>query len=106
MIFGSDAGYPRPTELDHRIDVIGDIHGQLRALNALGRHLGYDTEHGWAHPEGRVPVFVGDLIDRGAHSFEVGKLVMELVRGERAVCLMGNHEYNIVRWDLAEVKNA
>jgi len=79
-----------------KLDIIGDIHGQLGALRALGARLGYEEDQGWAHPDGRLPVFLGDLIDRGPHSLEVAELVMGLVRCGRALCLMGNHEYNLV----------
>lgn len=82
------------------IDVIGDIHGELPALLALGRELGYRVEDGWEHPQGRLPFFLGDLIDRGGHSLEVAELARELVTRGRAACLMGNHEYNIVAFSL------
>ena len=78
-----------------KLDIVGDLHGQLGALLALGRELGYDAED-WSHPEGRLLVFVGDLVDRGPHSLEVSELVLRLVQEGRAVCLMGNHEYNLV----------
>jgi hypothetical protein len=80
------------------LDIIGDIHGELRALEALGRELGYRVGDSWTHPEGRTPVFLGDLVDRGAHSLEVAELVLRLCAARRAFCLMGNHEYNLVAW--------
>jgi hypothetical protein len=82
------------------IDVIGDIHGERPALVALGRQLGYDVDNNWVHPEGRLPVFLGDLIDRGGHSLEVAELVRHLVVTGRGACIMGNHEYNLVAWSL------
>ena len=84
----------------HRLDIIGDIHGELPALENLGRELGYDVADGWTHREGRLPIFLGDLVDRGAHSFEVASLVRDLETRGRALCLMGNHEYNLVAWAL------
>ncbi len=50
----------------------------------------------WTHPDGRLPVFLGDLIDRGAHGLEVAELVMGLAERRRGFCIMGNHEYNLV----------
>ncbi len=82
------------------LDVIGDIHGELPALHALGKFLGYDVDNDWQHPEGRTLVFLGDLVDRGAHSLEVAELVQHLVETGRAACIMGNHEYNLVAWNL------
>jgi hypothetical protein len=79
-------------------DIIGDVHGELPALLALGRELGYHVDGDWSHPKGRTPVFLGDLVDRGAHSLEVAELVLRLVEARRGFCLMGNHEYNLVAW--------
>jgi hypothetical protein len=82
------------------IDVIGDIHGHLGALNKLGYFLGYNVTGGWSHRQNRILVFVGDLVDRGPDSLGVVRLVMGLVKAGRAVCLMGNHEYNLVGYNL------
>jgi hypothetical protein len=82
------------------LDIIGDVHGELPALRALGRRLGYDVDGGWTHPDGRFLIFLGDLVDRGAHSLEVAELVRGLVGRRRALCLMGNHEYNLVAYHL------
>jgi len=83
---------------NHRIDVIGDVHGHLGALRNLGRSLGYDVDAGWSHPDGRVLIFLGDVVDRGPDSLAVGQLVQSLVAEHRAHCLMGNHEYNLLDW--------
>jgi hypothetical protein len=81
-------------------DIIGDVHGNLPALLALGRDLGYDVAAGWDHPEGRVPVFLGDLVDRGPYSLATAEHVLGLVAARRAFCLLGNHEYNLAAWSL------
>lgn len=81
-------------------DIIGDIHGNLPALLALGRDLGYDVAAGWDHPEGRLPVFLGDLVDRGPYSLATAEHVLALVASRRAFCLLGNHEYNLAAWCL------
>jgi hypothetical protein len=80
------------------LDIVGDVHGNFDALERLGRELGYETANAWRHPGGRKLVFVGDLIDRGAKSFEVASLVKRLVDEGVALCLLGNHEYNLVQW--------
>ncbi len=72
----------------------------MPALQALGRNLGYDVDGGWTHPTKRFPLFLGDLVDRGAHSLEVAELIRELVDQRRALCIMGNHEYNLVAYHL------
>lgn len=78
-----------------RIDVVGDIHGQGEALDALLAALGYDEAGG--HRDGRRLLFLGDLVDRGPASLEVSQRVMRLCAAG-ALCLMGNHEYNLVEW--------
>ena len=82
----------------HRFDIIGDVHGELPALMELLGELGYTGNSGQtlAHPEGRHLIFLGDLVDRGAHSLDVCKLVASLVERGQATCVMGNHEYNLV----------
>ncbi len=74
------------------IDVVGDVHGEIEALESLLRRLGYD-EAG-RHPHGRRLAFVGDLTDRGPDSPAVVEKVRRLVETERAQCVLGNHEFN------------
>jgi hypothetical protein len=76
------------------IDIVGDVHGELDALLALLRHLGYD-ELG-RHPQQRRLVFLGDLTDRGPDSPSVVRLVRSLVEVGRAQCVLGNHDLNIL----------
>jgi len=84
------------------IDIIGDIHGELDALNSLLGHLGY-TQQG--HPQGRSLAFVGDLVDRGPDSPGVVRRVKQLVEAGVAQCILGNHEMNILR-GLTKLGNA
>ncbi|HYE60713.1 MAG TPA: metallophosphoesterase [Phycisphaerales bacterium] len=79
---------------DGPLDLVGDIHGEIDALRALMRLLGYDGDGG--HPEGRTLVFLGDLIDRGTDSAAVVRLVQKLVQTGRACAVMGNHDLNAV----------
>ena len=80
---------------DGPLDVVGDVHGELAALQRLLAALGYDR-HG-DHPQGRRLVFVGDLCDRGPDSPGVMFLVRDLVRRGVAQCVLGNHELNLLR---------
>jgi hypothetical protein len=77
------------------VDVVGDIHGQIDALDDLLRRLNYAPDG--EHPDGRRLVFVGDLVDRGPDSVAVVERVMQMVREGRAQCVLGNHELNILR---------
>lgn len=88
---------------DGPVDVIGDIHGELVPLNALLEKLGY-AKNG-RHPSGRRLVFLGDLTDRGPDSPGVVAKVRKLVDAERAQCVLGNHEVNILL-DLRKHGNA
>lgn len=63
--------------------VIGDIHGACDPVRAMVDYL----------DDGRVDkfVFTGDFVDHGPSSKQVLDFVMSL--GDRAVCLLGNHEH-------------
>ncbi len=81
--------------LDGPLDIIGDIHGELEALQDLLRVLEY-RDNG-EHPQGRRLVFIGDLCDRGRDSPGVIACVQRLVERGLAQCLLGNHELNLLR---------
>lgn len=76
------------------VDIVGDIHGEIAALEQLIHVLGYD-QHG-RHPEQRKLIFVGDLCDRGQDSVAVIKRVKQLVDEGYAQCVIGNHELNLL----------
>jgi hypothetical protein len=73
--------------------VIGDVHGELEALEAL---LG-EIER---HTPARSLVFVGDLVDRGPDSPGVLRRVRALIDAGRAQLVLGNHELNLLRMDV------
>lgn len=77
------------------LDIVGDVHGELDALQELLRLLGHGACGG--HPEGRRLVFLGDLVDRGPDSVGVVRLVRDLVESGRAQVVLGNHELNLLR---------
>lgn len=81
------------------LDIVGDIHGELEALERLLRRLGCDTE---AATHDRHLVFVGDLVDRGPDSPGVVRLVQRLVEAGIASCVAGNHELNVLAGDEKE----
>ncbi len=88
-----DAPLVRPLP-EGPLDLVGDVHGEIDALRSLLDHLGYDE--GGRHPAGRRLVFLGDLVDRGPDSPGVVRLVAGLVEDDRASCLLGNHELNLL----------
>jgi len=76
------------------LDIVGDVHGEIDPLMSLMHQLGY-KENG-QHPDDRRLIFVGDLTDRGPDSLAVVQLVKELLSAERAQCVLGNHELNLL----------
>ena len=81
------------------IDVIGDVHGCLDELRALLLGLGYrDLDTRPAHPDGRVAVFVGDLVDHGPDSAGVVLLVDRMVAaGCALIGACGNHDWRLFK---------
>ncbi len=86
------------------IDFIGDIHGHADKLEALLRKLGYSKKNGsYSHPDSTV-LFVGDYIDRGPKIRKTLKLVRSMVENDKAIALMGNHEYNALCFHFQETE--
>lgn len=85
-----------------KADIIGDVHGCLDEMKELFRKLGYQWVDGVPqHPEGRVPVFVGDITDRGPKSIECIRLVYHMVIEEEvALYVPGNHCDKLYRFFL------
>ena len=102
-------------ELEGPFDIIGDVHGCFDELRELLEKLGYritDSVHAQGDletapqreplfevtpPEGRKAVFVGDIVDRGPKVPESLRLVMDMVQGGQALCVLGNHENKLLR---------
>jgi calcineurin-like phosphoesterase family protein len=68
---------------------IGDIHGNLAALNGVIELLLDD-------PGLERLVFLGDYINRGANSAGVIARLLELAATERVIALRGNHEEDML----------
>ena len=78
-------------------DVIGDVHGQDGKLTALLAKLGYRVKDGaYRHPEGRMALFLGDLVDRGPGQVEVLDIVRDMIEAGSGRSIMGNHEWNAI----------
>ena len=82
---------------EEKIDVIGDVHGMYDDLKKLLIGKGYNVdENGISHPQGRKPVFIGDLTDRGKKSIEVLNLVKNTVESNNGYLVRGNHEQMLI----------
>jgi len=85
------------TLFDGPVDIVGDVHGEIEALNELLGHLGYADDG--SHPDVRRLVFAGDLTDRGPDSPAVVDRIQHLVESGHAQCVLGNHDLNILLGD-------
>ncbi|WP_226037641.1 bis(5'-nucleosyl)-tetraphosphatase PrpE [Aquibacillus saliphilus] len=83
-----------------QVDVIGDIHGCIDELEHLFNELDYKWENNLPiHPDGRLPIFIGDLTDRGPNSIAVVLLVYKMVIEEQtALYVPGNHCNKLYRY--------
>ncbi|SEU02765.1 protein phosphatase [Salinibacillus kushneri] len=83
-----------------KIDVIGDIHGCYEELIELFSKLEYQWNNGIpVHPYNRIPVFLGDLMDRGPNSLGVIELVYQLVIvNHKGKYIPGNHCNKLYRF--------
>jgi protein phosphatase len=89
-------------------DIIGDVHGCADELEELLELLGYqvtETRDGtslaagpvYSHPDGRKTVFLGDLVDRGPRVLDCLRIAHNMVDGETAFAVAGNHEAKLLR---------
>lgn len=80
-------------------DIIGDIHGQAGKMKALLKKLGYRIKDGaYRNPEGRMAIFLGDLVDRGPGQVEAINIVRNMIEAGSGLSIMGNHEWNAIRF--------
>lgn len=89
-------------EITMKIDVIGDVHGCIDELEELFHLLGYRKKADiFVHPHNRIPVFIGDITDRGPSSLAVVELVYNMVVKHRvARYVPGNHCNKLYRYFL------
>ncbi|MCV0395323.1 MAG: serine/threonine protein phosphatase [Rhizobiaceae bacterium] len=74
-----------------RIYAVGDVHGRLDLLWALGRKIEDEIEHD--RPADWRVVYLGDYVDRGADSAGVVDFLIEASgRDDRHIALRGNHD--------------
>lgn len=80
-------------------DIIGDVHGCLDELEELFGKLGYEkTDSIYIHPDDRMPIFIGDIADRGPKSVETIELVLDMIEMNKAMFIPGNHCYKLARY--------
>jgi protein phosphatase len=77
-------------KITDKIAIIGDVHGchvLLLEIIAKLENIGIEKF-----------VFLGDLVDRGPQSFEVVQTVSNLVTQGRAISVIGNHDWKLLRF--------
>jgi serine/threonine protein phosphatase 1 len=81
---------------DHRLYVVGDIHGRADLLDAVLSRIDVDIA---ADPCGTHTFMgIGDYVDRGPHSREVLDRLVECVQSRKTVLLKGNHEIYLLEF--------
>ncbi|MFD1017877.1 bis(5'-nucleosyl)-tetraphosphatase PrpE [Thalassobacillus hwangdonensis] len=85
-----------------QVDIIGDVHGCLHELKELFTQLEYHWEDGIpVHPDGRLPIFLGDITDRGPASIKTIHFVYRMVVEKKvAEYVPGNHCDKLYRFFL------
>jgi protein phosphatase len=89
-------------------DVIGDVHGCCDELEKLLQQLGYQIQETqspdplwgnqvYTHPEKRIAVFLGDIVDRGPRIIDALRIVRNMVKAGTAYCVPGNHDIKLRR---------
>ncbi len=100
-------------ELRGPFDIIGDVHGCADELEELLARLSYqrlpldeggETPHldqtypfAYRHPQGRMAIFVGDLVDRGPRILHTCDIVRNMQASAAALCVPGNHDDKFMR---------
>ncbi|GGE51337.1 bis(5'-nucleosyl)-tetraphosphatase PrpE [asymmetrical] [Pullulanibacillus camelliae] len=80
-------------------DIIGDVHGCYNECRDLFTQLGYNWKDELpVHPQNRLPVFLGDITDRGPNSVRMMQLVTQLVEEKLALYVPGNHCDKLYRY--------
>ncbi len=86
--------------MQHKFDIVGDIHGQLDALLQVLQQLGYEDRSGtFFAPRGRKLISVGDVINKGPHSLECLELLQRMQDAGQAEVIIGNHEINAIHYE-------
>lgn len=89
----------RPSTGDRLVYAIGDVHGRLDLLQDLIKQITADFD-GYEAVEKPALVFLGDYVDRGAHSRGVIEFLIRLkaLTNIEVRALKGNHEQAMLRF--------
>ena len=84
---------------DNKLDVVGDLHGQLKLFKELMSKLGWDIKNNILEHQDkdRKILFLGDWVDRGEDSVTLHKIIRNSVKANRAYAILGNHEDRLLK---------
>lgn len=83
----------------NRFDIIGDIHGCYDEFMELLKLLGYKKEkNAYFHPDGRILISVGDLVDKGEKNLKTLDFWMNQVNYGGGFWIHGNHCDKLYRY--------
>ncbi|ANF95839.1 polynucleotide kinase-phosphatase [Paenibacillus bovis] len=87
-------------DLDHGIDIIGDIHGCYEEMIELIQQLGYepDKDEVYRHPDGRQLVSVGDIMSRGPRSMDTMLFWQRQIAAGQGLMVDSNHGWKVARY--------
>jgi hypothetical protein len=85
-------------------DFIGDVHGEFDKLESLLLGKGYESNGISFYSSNRTAVFVGDFVDKGPDSLKVLQLVKKMVDEDNAIVVLGNHDWNWIRFNTLNEK--
>jgi serine/threonine protein phosphatase 1 len=92
----ADIGLPN----NHRLYCIGDIHGRLDLLQEVHKKIACDVS---GFDGIKILVYLGDYVDRGAHSKQVIDCLLENIFIDfKKVFLLGNHEQVMLQFLLSK----
>lgn len=95
-LFGGGEAKSRKLPAGVWLAAIGDVHGQLDALNSLMAKL--DTMAATSSASRKILVFLGDYIDRGLKSRQVIDRMVAGFPGYEVHYLRGNHDETILQF--------
>ncbi len=92
--------HPLHVEVNHGIDVIGDIHACYDELIQLLEKLGYrkNERNLYTHSEGRKFLSLGDIMSRGPKSIKTMQFFLRHIQEGLAYMIDSNHGWKIARW--------
>ncbi len=107
-VHDQSAWHVRRPEQESPFDIIGDVHGCCHELERLLKQLGYVLQERrpgnglsdgpvFMHPQGRIAVFLGGLVDRGPCILETLRLVHNMVIAGSGLSVIGNHDDKLLR---------